>query len=91
MRLAGKIFSLFVWALAFATAGSFVRFVTQFQIESRYLVLLALLAALTLEFVIGPLLGMSRSLLRLVLNGLAGSAGVIAMKWRLEGLPPWFG
>ncbi|QIG53203.1 hypothetical protein G6N82_02680 [Altererythrobacter sp. BO-6] len=82
-----RIFSLSFWAVAFGAAGMITRYLTQYQIETRYLVLLFVALAIALEFVRRPLPGLRVDTARLVVNCTASAAAIIAMKWMLEGLP----
>lgn len=74
----------FLGAVAFVLAGLSVRYFTQFQIESRYLVLLFIFLAIFFEFAIRPALGLTRDLVSLIMNCAAATVGIIAMKWMLE-------
>lgn len=89
MAKSRRILSLLVWTMAFGAAGMGVRYWTQFQVETRYLVLLFIVLAILLEFAIRPALGLRRDMVGLVLNCAVASAAIIAMKWMLEGLPGW--
>lgn len=89
MAESGRILSLSLWAVAFGAAGMSTRYLTQYQIETRYLVLLFLALAIALEWVRRPLPGRRVDTTRLTLNCAVSAAAIIAMKWMLEGLPHW--
>ena len=82
---ARRIFSLLVWALAFATLAFIARYLAHHRFETRYLIPVFCALALVLEFVVRPALGMRRDMVVLSVNCAAASMAILVMKWLIEG------
>ena len=78
---------LISWALAFAIAGFVARYLSQGDVETRYLILVFWLFVALLELVVRPAFGMRRNYAALILNGTAATIAIISMKWLIEGVP----